>query len=205
MKFLDAVVITHCLTHHHIHTFLQIDFESRKNCGSLNDCLMSVDGTDFRIYQQGRAEKGNPFGSHKYAGKSALRYELGVDILAGHLVWIQGPYPAGKYNDITIFNKVLVNFLDPYERVEADCGYRGHPSYIKCPENAANPVENLAMQARVRSRHETLNGRLKNWGILQQVFRHDISLHGPVLRACAVLTQLMLENGEPLYAVDYSD
>ena len=49
------------------------------------------------------------------------------------------------------------------------------------------------------------NGRLKNWGILQQVFRHDISLHGPVFRACAVLTQLMLENGEPLYAVAYSD
>jgi len=71
--------------------------------------------------------------------------------------------------------------------------------------DAANPVENLAMQARVRSRHETLNGRLKNWGILQQVFRHDISLHGSVFRACAVLTQLMLENGEPLYAVAYSD
>ncbi len=38
--------------------------------------------------------------SHKDAGKSALRYELGVDILAGNLVWIQGPYPAGKYTDI---------------------------------------------------------------------------------------------------------
>jgi len=48
--------------------------------------------------------KGNTFVSHKYMGKSALRYELGVDILAGNLVWIQGPYPAGKYTDITIFN-----------------------------------------------------------------------------------------------------
>ena len=58
-------------------------------------CLMSVDGTDFCIPQNGKAVKGNAFGSHKYAGKSALRYELGVDILAGKLVWIQGPYPAG--------------------------------------------------------------------------------------------------------------
>ena len=74
---------------------------------------MTVDGTDFRIPQKGAATKGNAFASHKYAGKSALRYELGVDILAGNLVWIQGPYPAGKYTDIKIFNKVLRNFLEP--------------------------------------------------------------------------------------------
>ena len=85
----------------------------------LNDCTMRVDGTDFRIPQKGAATKGNAFGSHKYAGKSALRYELGVDILTGNLVWIQGPYPAGKYTDIKIFNKVLWNFLEPGERDEA--------------------------------------------------------------------------------------
>lgn len=171
----------------------------------LNDCLMSVDGTDFRILQKGAARKGNAFGSHKYAGKSALRYELGICIRTGCLVWIQGPYPAGKWNDIAIFNHCLGHFLDPYERVEADNGYRGHVDKVKCPKNPNNRPENLAMQARVRSRHETLNGRLKNWGILQQVFRHDIALHGKVLQACAVITQLMLENGEPLFPVDYSD
>ena len=59
----------------------------------LNDCTMN--GTDFRIPQKGTVTKGNAFASHKYAGKSALRYELGVDILGGNLVWIQGPYPLG--------------------------------------------------------------------------------------------------------------
>jgi len=44
---------------------------------------------------------------------------------------------------------------------------------IKCPQNPANPPENLKMQGRVRSRHKTLNGRLKNWGILSQTFRHE--------------------------------
>ena len=119
-------------------------------------------------------------------------------------VWINGPYPAGKYNDIAIFNDVLAHCLDPYERMEADCGYRGHADKIKCPENVGNPAENLAMQGRVRARHETFNGRLKNFEILKQVFRHDISYHGPVLRACCVLDQLMLENGEPLFSVEYS-
>ena len=40
----------------------------------------TVDGTDFRIPQKGRT-----FASHKYAGKSAVRYELGVDIMRG--IW----------------------------------------------------------------------------------------------------------------------
>ena len=55
----------------------------------LNDCTMTVNGTDFRIPQKRAVMKGNAFASHKYAGKSALRYKLGVDILAGNLVWIQ--------------------------------------------------------------------------------------------------------------------
>ncbi len=61
-----------------------------------SDCLMSIDSTDIRIPQKGVAARGNTFTLHKYAGKSALRYELGIDILAGNLVWIQGPYPADK-------------------------------------------------------------------------------------------------------------
>jgi hypothetical protein len=173
----------------------QIVFDNRKKGDILNDCLMTVDGTDFRVPQKGTATKGNAFASHKYAGKSALRYKLGVSILGGDLVWIQGPYPAGKYNDIKIFNKVLRHFFDSGERVEADKGYIGYPDKIKCPQNVGNPAEKWAMQGRVMARHETLNGRLKNWGILSQVYRHDIMRHGEVFRACAVVTQLTIENG----------
>ena len=62
---------------------------------------------------------GNWFTSHKYSFKSALRYKIGVSIIGGDLVWIQGPYPAGRFNDIAIFNKVLC-FLEPGEWIEAD-------------------------------------------------------------------------------------
>ncbi len=61
------------------------------------------------------------------------------------------------------------------------------------------------MQGRVRARHETLNRRLKNWGILSQVYRHDIMWHGDVFRACVVVTQLTIKNGEPLFEVEYED
>ena len=178
----------------------------RRNHNVGNDCLMTIDGTDFHIPQKGAAMKGNAFGSHKYAGKSALCYELGVDNLAGNLVWIQGPYPAGKYSDIVIFNEVLTFFLEPGERVEADKGYRYYPDKIKCPgANDANPAENQAMQGKARAHHETFNGQLKNWGILSQVYCHHIMSHGNVFRACAVVTQLTVAHVEPLFEVEYGD
>ena len=91
--------------------------------------------------------------SHKYAGKSALRYELGVNILAGNLVWIQVSYPAGKYMGIKIFNNVLVCFPELGERVEADEGYRGHvdKKVNKCLGNDANLVKKRELQGRMRA------------------------------------------------------
>jgi hypothetical protein len=108
-----------------------------------------------------------------YQGKSALGYKLGINILAGNLVWIQGLYSAGKYTKIKMFNKVCTHFLElqPGKRVEADEGYRSHTDKVKCPRNDANPVEKWAMQGRVRVWHET-------WGILSQVFCHHITMHG---------------------------
>ncbi len=50
-----------------------------------------------------------------------------------------------------------------------------------------------------------LNGRLKNWVILSQVFHHHIMMHGNVFRACAVVTQLTVKNSEPLFEVEYED
>jgi hypothetical protein len=38
-----------------------------------------------------------------------------------------------------------------------------------------------------------------------QTYRHDITQHGYVLRAVAVVVQIAIENGEPLFQVDYND
>jgi hypothetical protein len=68
-------------------------------------------GRTFASPTKGNPKEGDIFASHtthhKYAVKSTLlRYEMCVDILGGNLVWIQGPYPAGKFTDINIFSKV---------------------------------------------------------------------------------------------------
>jgi hypothetical protein len=63
---------------------------------------------------------------------------------------------------------------------------------IKCPNNDCNPVENLWMQSAARSCHKMLNRHLKNWGILEKVYRHNITAHRMVFYACAVITQLTI-------------
>jgi hypothetical protein len=61
------------------------------------------------------------------------------------------------------------------------------------------------MQGTARSCNETLNRHLKNWGILEKVYRHDIMVHGTSFYACAVITQLAIASGEPLFQVEYGD
>jgi hypothetical protein len=73
----------------------QIDFDSQKKGDILNDCLITVSGTDFRVPQKGTATKGNAFTSHKYTGKSTIRYELGVNILGGGAGVDPGSLPRG--------------------------------------------------------------------------------------------------------------
>jgi hypothetical protein len=57
----------------------------------------------------------------------------------------------------------------------------------------------------VRAHHKTLNGQLKNWRILSQVFCHHISMHRNVFLACGMLMQLAVKNGELLFEVEYKD
>ena len=67
-----------------------------------------------------------------------------------------------------MFEKYLINELEPHERVEADCGYQlFDPKYAKTPTNAylrsdvARELSNTA-----RARQETVNGRMKQWECL---------------------------------------
>jgi hypothetical protein len=173
---------------------------------SLNDCLISVDGIDLRIPQQGFARKGNPFESHKYARKSALRYELGVDIITGHLVWINGLILAGAFPDIKKFCSCLSLWLDQDEHVEADDGYISNAPYkVKSSASLIYLNENQVMQVHVCSRQEMINMWLNQWEISKQVYCHAITKHGYVFRAIAVVVQIAIENGEPLFNVDYND
>ena len=179
---------------------LQVVWSDRFKQDRQADCLVSVDGTDFRIAQHGRK-----FYSHKFK-KSGLRYEVAVCIQTGDIVWINGPYECGIWPDISIFRNSIISFLTKNERVEADDGYIGEaPKHVKCPRSFVNPVDTETMQSIARLQHETINKRFKNWKILAELFRHDIVDHGDVFRAVVVMTQASFNDGDRPFDVEYSD
>jgi hypothetical protein len=126
--------------------------------------------------------------------------------MMGEIKWLNGPYPCGKYNDITIFRDSLVSFLDDLERVEADDAYeRESPFRCKIPKAVlSHPSEADALQKRVQGRQETINSRLKAYAILREKYHHDVTQHGWVFRAVDVFVQLSIKNGAPLFSTtDY--
>lgn len=178
---------------------LKIKWKNRFRNDRNKTAKVTVDGTDFRICEP------QPFSSQWFSSKfngPGVRYELAVCIQTGDIVWMHGPFPCGSWPDIKIFRSKLKNKLLPNEMVEADLGYRGERETVRTPKDFVSLSDKKA-KARARSRHETVNGRLKNWGCLKQCFRHNIGKHKMVFTAVAVITQLDFEHGAPPFQCNY--
>ena len=163
---------------------------------------MSIDGVDFEIQEPYPYDRklSKVWYSHKFKGPG-VRYEIGVCIKTGDIVWVQGPFPAGKHNDCTIFKKCLSFFLEDNERVEADDGYRAaDPGKVKSKSGFSSrysSFDHRNLSNTVRARHETANKRIKHFGSLTNVFRHKLVRHSDFLYAAIVLTQICFDMGEP--------
>jgi hypothetical protein len=158
-----------------------------------------VDGTDFKIYNPHIFDK--KWYSFKFRS-AGLRWEVAVSIYSGDIVWINGPFPCGQWPDLKIYRESLNELLKQTgERAETDLGYRGEPATVNHPECCnADSYEKQT----VRSRHETVNRRFKQFNVLGRTFRHDKERHTEVFTAVAVITQLSIETGSPLFQVDYN-
>ena len=179
--------------------FVKIKLSNRFLYQNGSACLMSVDGTDFRIMNPTKFWKG--WYSHKFKGPR-LRYEVALSIQGGDIVWVNGPFPVGAWPDINIFCGWLKQKLLPGERVEADAGYRGDTS-VDLPEKYNYTEYQDMCKFDVKARHKTVNKRLKQFNILNDRFRHCREKHAPVFNSIAVLTQMSLRSGEPLFPIDY--
>ena len=92
-----------------------------------NDALVTIDGTDMKV--QMHFDK--RYFSHNFCSKG-LRYEVGICISTGYIVWINGPFRCG-YSDIEIARQCVVGSLTLNETVEADAGYQGEDWHIRTP------------------------------------------------------------------------
>ena len=139
-----------------------------------------------------------------------LKYEVGVCIKTADIVWINGPFRAGT-SDVKIFHEDgLLHALADNECIEVDAGYQGNDKF-KNPYIAASRIHRI-QKSKVRARHENVNQRLKQFAVLDQVFRHTFGKendgqrfwkHQICFEAVAVITQLSFEFDCSLYDVEY--
>jgi len=182
-----------------------VRWEDRKEKSVGSSCLVVVDGTDFAVNSQKPEVNGKRwFSIKKKIYGPAVKYEVATCIQTGKLVWVHGPFKGGT-PDKTIFRHKLIHMMEPGERAEADAGYTGLPDHIAMPVDARAPHgPGQLSKSLARRRHETANGVFKFWGCLNSVYRHDIDFHQDVFYACAVLVQLKIECGDPLFQVEYN-
>ena len=183
----------------YLSNFVQIQLNRRFIGDGGELCLLTVDGTDFRIQEPWPFEEeyNRKWCSHKFKA-AGVRYELGISLRTGDICWFNGPYPAGM-SDITIFCRGLKHKLGVREKVVADFGYRGDKNKVCLPDDKVVGHDNRVAMCKGRGRHEAINGKLKRWGCLRQIFRHSRLKHHFVFKACLTLTPLLLDYGECLF------
>ena len=118
---------------------------------------VSIDGTDCSIYEP------TPFDTKWYSHKlngPGLRYEVGICIVSGHIVWVSGPHECGSYPALKIAREGILNILENGEKLIADRGYKGEEQIW----HKGHCAYSAKMEGIVRARHENTNGKLKkNW------------------------------------------
>ena len=108
--------------------------------------------------------------------------------MKAEIVWAAGGVPCGEFPDIKLAKEAYLYFARK-EITLADKGYRLAGKFKK-PSNRH--------EKRLLARHETLNGRLKQFDILSNRFRNSLKKHPPVFHA---VVQVSIMNGEKLFDI----
>jgi hypothetical protein len=178
--------------------FLKIHHQNRFDDSPVGTkTFVSLDGTDFPIEEPESFDR--KWYSHKFKGPG-LRYEIGLNIYNANIVWAMGGFPCGLWPDLKLARECYLKAVLPGELTIADDGY-ADKKYFIYPR--ANPEISGFLKA-ISNRHETVNHRIRHFAVLAHRYRHSLVNHSQCFNAVINLTQLMLENGEPLYQIQMS-
>jgi hypothetical protein len=101
-----------------------------------------------------------------------LRYELGLCIRTGEIVWAQGSLPCGTLPDLRLPRGAFIHVLDPGESIIADRGYLDQ-NFFKI----SNGSEDDKQKRKILARHKTVKRRIKQLSCMSQRFRHSFNLY----------------------------
>jgi hypothetical protein len=85
------------------------------------------------------------------------------------------------------------------KRLIGDSGYPKEPQISR--HNMFDSPMVRIFKKRARARHEAFNGRIKNFSVLDQRFRHGVAKHKACFEAVCVMVQYDMENGHPMFEI----
>lgn len=167
---------------------------------------VSVDGTDFRIWEPKHPllNMDKKYCSQKFK-HGAVKYEITLSVFHSKCVHIAGPYRGGMH-DLDMFRKggLKAKMKNNRKLAIADRGYlaksKEEKKMFSLPDNM-DGKDLKKFKSRARCRHETFNGRLKSFSCLEHTFHHGIDKHKLALEAVVVTVQYAMEHGSPIYDV----
>jgi len=164
--------------------------------------VMSVDGVHFVTCEPKHDQfpKDSAHFSYKHHA-AGFNYEIGISLYKSKLVWFNGPFKAGNFNDIKMFEDGgLKDKLQSLKKmVIADHGFTSYPTLVST-SNSQDSNEVSKFKVRARQRHEKCNGKLKEFECLDSRFRHTGKLHA-CFEAVNVIVAYKMEMGEPLFDI----
>lgn len=177
---------------------LAVESDSDRYDGNGARFLLTVDGVHCRIDELKHHEysKNTAYYSHKFK-QAGLNYEIGLSLTESKILWVNGPFPAATH-DITVFRRDLIHKIPAGMKAIGDSGYRGEPEFIATKSRLDPPIVRK-FKSRARSRHETVNNRIKKFNCIKEQFRHGIEKHKTVFEAVCVLCQYEFEYDKPLF------
>lgn len=162
--------------------------------------IVTVDGVHCATYEPKHEvySKDPKYFSHKKR-RAGLCCELGVDLFASNLIWMNGPFPAGRNDNGNFVQAGLKEKLTAIgKKALADKAYNGHPEVCSA-FNAFDSEEVKQLKSRAQMRHEQFNGMIKEFSVLENRFRHSESKFKLCFESICVICQHRMELGEPLF------
>lgn len=174
---------------------LQVRYENRfLNTEKDQKCFTSLDTIDFKMSDKaltGLRDSTDNYYSEVYKSQG-IRYEVGIAVKTGDIVWKYGGLPCGSYPEINLANEAYIYAVKKDELTYANKKY--HKSKFFITPNHTNVKEHK----KIMQRHKNLKKKIKYFEILNKPYRHIIDKHHLCFHAIVNIIQITIKHDTPL-------
>ncbi len=160
--------------------------------------IVSLDGTAFKIEEpfDPLMRKNRKWYSKKTGG-ATINAEIAIHLWTNQVVWAYCSGAAGVTNDLGVYKQKLQAMIPAGKKIIVDKGHRLKEDPALCTASSLDNPTVRDFKNRARTRHEKLNGMLKNYKCLKNTFRHTAGKFEKCFNAVVTLVQYELDEDNP--------